>query len=525
MQRSKNTTTLALMISSIVLIILLEGFWLKSSYENAFADFHRDASILFRTTVLGLRDSMFMKNVEVITGDPADDLFIPGHGLSGDTARLSIRTKGAVRDSMKRGESGFQVYVASSERIAADENILKPLSGKLQAMRLRGRARDQKFVVRLNQTDTLDADTLRLLFRKALSEANIDVPFQIRRIETGPPQHPGPFPFGPDVNHNTDARTVNAFSDALTTDDVRVSPVHLYNASLINVRAIVLREIAPEMLFVFFLTLVITSAFIVMLRNIRSQQRLVEAKNEFISNVTHELKTPVATVSVALEAMKNFRALENPGLTKEYLDIAQRELNRLAILTDKILTASVIEGKGLAFEKQMLDLDITIRQVLSSMQMIIEKRGATVIYKSEGESFQLYGGSLHLTNMICNLVDNALKYSGDHPQVTILLKDARTMLVLTVCDQGIGIAPEYHDKVFEKFFRVPSGDIHDTKGYGLGLSYVASVVKGHAGTIQLNSSPGNGSEFTITLPRPAGRIINSPVTPGSLTAKNIPDHA
>ncbi|MFN8890291.1 MAG: sensor histidine kinase, partial [Cyclobacteriaceae bacterium] len=248
-----------------------------------------------------------------------------------------------------------------------------------------------------------------------------------------------------------------------------------------------------------FLSTLTIGAFIVMYKSIRAQQRLAELKNDFISNMTHELKTPVTTVGVAIEALKNFNGIENKELTDEYLTIAQNELNRLSLLTDKILKTAIFENKGVDFQPENVHFDQIIDQVLTSMKLVFEKNKAIVSFEKIGSHFELRGGQVHLTNVIYNLLDNALKYSGENAMIEIRLHEMGHELKLSVTDNGIGIAPEYKKKIFEKFFRVPSGDVHNSKGYGLGLSYVDSVIKAHHGKLVVESEIGKGSTFTIVL--------------------------
>jgi signal transduction histidine kinase len=241
-----------------------------------------------------------------------------------------------------------------------------------------------------------------------------------------------------------------------------------------------------------------------MYRSLRAQQRLMELKNDFISNVTHELKTPVATVSVALEALRDFNALENRERTKEYLNIAQSELNRLTLMTDKILKASAFENQGVSFATERVNIKKITDEVLTSMKLVFDKKKLTVNYISTGSDFELQGSEVHLTNVVYNLVDNALKYSPENSAIDIQLKNSEAQLELLIRDYGIGIPKAYHKKVFEKFFRVPTGDVHNVKGYGLGLNYVASIIQSHNGTVTLDSEPGKGSLFTIIIPRVNG---------------------
>jgi signal transduction histidine kinase len=238
-----------------------------------------------------------------------------------------------------------------------------------------------------------------------------------------------------------------------------------------------------------------------MYRSLVTQQQMAELKNDFINNVTHELKTPITTVRVALEALQDFKGLDNPQLTREYLDIAQNELSRLTLLTDKVLRTAVFEKNGVVFQPEKVDLRKLVEQILASMKPVFDKCGAGITFSLEGSDFILSGSVEHLTNVFYNLLDNALKYSTSPPEIKVVVKDRTDNLFLSVRDKGQGIPSEYHKKVFEKFFRVPTGDVHNVKGYGLGLSYVNSVVRSHHGTIHLESEPGRGSCFIITLPK------------------------
>ncbi len=493
------------MVCSLALLIILQFFWIQSAYEKAFHGLRRESGMIFRSTVMALRDSMFSQSVQAI---PADSLPLIG----GMRMRHSPNNVFAVRTERVKhisdGDSGqLEIYTTfAGNDSAINHEMLRPLAGRIRAIAGKPNDGPRSFIIKL-APDTLNIDTLRLQFRQALAKAGIRVPFSIRHTVLAPPDsdnHHGPFPFSKEFEfaHEAERRSDDAmYGDSLALESVRINPMIRYSTSLANVRSVILAQITTQILFSAFLTLLTAVTFFVMYRNLRSQQRLMDAKNDFISNVTHELKTPVATVSVALEALRSFHAIDNPKLTQEYLDIAQHELNRLSLMTDKILKTSIFETNGVAYRPETIDLNDTTQQIISSMKMVFEKRGAVVRYTTEGTNFSLRGGAIHLTNVIYNLIDNALKYSPSHPVITVSLRNATDSVSLSVKDEGLGIAPEYHKKIFEKFFRVPTGDVHNAKGYGLGLNYVASVIRSHEGTIAVESEPGKGSCFTITLPR------------------------
>jgi two-component system phosphate regulon sensor histidine kinase PhoR len=189
-------------------------------------------------------------------------------------------------------------------------------------------------------------------------------------------------------------------------------------------------------------------------------------------------------------------------LTEEYLEIAQNELNRLNILTDKILKTSSFENKGVEYNAEPVELDKLVEQVLGSMKLVFEKQHAKVSFTKEGTEFHLMGSTVHLTSVVYNLLDNALKYSREIPEIEVrLLATAPINSRLQSKIMELEFRQSIKKKVFEKFFRVPTGDVHNIKGYGLGLSYVESVVKSHKGTIEVVSEQGTGSSFVITLPK------------------------
>jgi signal transduction histidine kinase len=280
-----------------------------------------------------------------------------------------------------------------------------------------------------------------------------------------------------------------------------IPPVQFYQLSINDYRWFLLQRMTPQMIFGLFLLLFTGLSFGLIFRSLRQQQQLTRLKNDFISNITHELKTPIATVSVALEALKDFNALNNPQRTREYIDISQHEMQRLSMLVDRVLKMSMFESQTLQIQTETFNLKTVIQKILESLSLQFEKNKAVVNFSTEGEDFQIEADPIHLTNVVYNLLDNALKYSKKEPKIDIALAEHNCTLTLSVQDHGIGIAKEYQGKVFDQFFRVPHGDTHNVKGYGLGLSYVAGVIQQHKGQIILDSEVDKGTRFTVFLPR------------------------
>jgi len=222
---------------------------------------------------------------------------------------------------------------------------------------------------------------------------------------------------------------------------------------------------------------------------------------KFVNNMTHELKTPISTVAVALEVLGNYGAINDPQKSKEYIDIAQHEVNRLNMLIDKVLKMSMFENGVIKMSKEEVDLKKIVNAILASMKLHFDKYQVKIDFNCIGEKFTITGDAVHITNVIYNLIDNAIKYSKDNPKINLNLFSKKDTLELTVTDNGIGIPKEDVTKIFAQFYRVPSDNVHDVKGHGLGLNYVQSIIEEHNGKISVESEFGKGSSFIIKLPK------------------------
>ena len=273
-----------------------------------------------------------------------------------------------------------------------------------------------------------------------------------------------------------------------------------YKLQLGNAFSYLVKRISLPLLFSVFLVGITFLSFILLYRSLLRQHRVAQIKNDLISNITHELKTPIATVGVAIEALKNFNAIQDPQKTSEYLEISQNELQRLGLLVDKVLNLSMFENKEEKIKYDLFDLEEVVKDVVDSLRLQLEKYNARITMHTEG-NLLIKGDRLHLLSVVFNLLDNALKYSKGNATIQVDIKEEKENIVLKVTDNGIGIPQQYKDKVFEKFFRVPTGDTHNAKGHGLGLSYSSQVIRQHQGAIEVESHEGLGSTFIITLPK------------------------
>lgn len=263
----------------------------------------------------------------------------------------------------------------------------------------------------------------------------------------------------------------------------------------------IVRSMAPQIAFTLFLLVITSLAFALTLRTIGEQMRLSRIKNEFISNMSHELKTPISTVKVALEALQNFNMLENPVVSKEYLQMASQEMNRLDMLVNQSLNAALLEEGKITVRKDNEDLERIMSDTLAILKIRLQKYNASVATDTTGSNFTISADRLHIQGVLVNLVDNSLKYSKGNPEIFVDLKETDKHIVLSVSDNGPGIPKEYLSKIYDKFFRVPTGDTHNVKGYGLGLNYAKQIMEQHNGQIAVHNRAEGGCTFTLTFPK------------------------
>ncbi|MCV9387979.1 sensor histidine kinase [Reichenbachiella ulvae] len=246
--------------------------------------------------------------------------------------------------------------------------------------------------------------------------------------------------------------------------------------------------------------LIVLFCFAYAVRTIYVQKQLSEIKNDFINNMTHELKTPISTVALACEALRDPDIQNADTLKDRYLGIIDDENRRLGTQVEKVLQMAVIDRRDFELKLEMLNIHDIIENALEKIALPITEKGGEVQKELKAVKQSLKADRVHLTNIIFNLLDNANKYSGNDPFIKVTTEDKAEGILIRVIDHGIGISKEGLKRIFEKFYRIPTGNLHDVKGFGLGLSYVKSMVEAHGGEVTVRSELDKGSEFRVFLP-------------------------
>ncbi len=248
-----------------------------------------------------------------------------------------------------------------------------------------------------------------------------------------------------------------------------------------------------------FITIVILT-FIKTIQTIFRQKQLNEIKNDFISNMTHELKTPISTISLACEAISDPDVDKNPQRINNFVGMIRDENRRLGLLVENVLKSAVLDRGEVRMHRDEIDLHELMKDVVKNIQIQASSRGGYIATKLEAKQCIIKADKVHFANIIYNLLDNAIKYSSGSPEVTLSTSSTNKGITIKVADKGLGINKDDQKKIFEKFYRVPTGNVHNVKGFGLGLSYVKAIVEKHDGIINLESTLGKGSIFTIFIP-------------------------
>ena len=246
--------------------------------------------------------------------------------------------------------------------------------------------------------------------------------------------------------------------------------------------------------------LIIIIFFAYTINVILKQKRLSEIKNDFINNITHEFKTPISTISLSSEVLLQPNIILEPERLKNYAQIIKDENNRLKNQVDKVLQLATLEIDKLKLENELIDLHEIINETVKSFDLIIERQQGKITTMLGAKKSQIIGDRVHISNILVNLIDNAIKYSPEHPKIEISTDNYFSGIEITVKDKGIGISKENQKHVFEKFYRVPTGNIHNVKGFGLGLNYVKTIVTAYNGKIKVSSKENEGTTFTVKLP-------------------------
>jgi two-component system, OmpR family, phosphate regulon sensor histidine kinase PhoR len=349
----------------------------------------------------------------------------------------------------------------------------------------------------INLEERIDQKTLDNIIKVVLINNNIKLLYEFAVVKENNPSYffkSTNF----DLSKNPKRYEKLLFSDDLLGNDILNDKYHLYlyfhksNSNLSSLPTIAITSII--------LTLVILGIFILTIYIIFRQKRISEIKNDFINNMTHELKTPISTISLASQMLTDQSLSEQDKNYNMISNIISDESKRLGFHVEKVLQMAIIDRGGICMNYKSIKVHDIINKIMNNFNLKLKESNGLLESILNAGRDEVYADELHLSNVFTNLLDNAIKYTKGNPHIQINTKNINGHIVISIKDNGIGIKKENQKKIFEKFYRVPTGNVHDVKGFGLGLSYVKKIVEQHKGHIQVNSETGVGSNFEIYIP-------------------------
>lgn len=339
-----------------------------------------------------------------------------------------------------------------------------------------------------------DRDEILSVLYSELSNSGIRIPFEFAIIE-GNRIVDGVYESVPPAELISSNYTVSLFNDRLIRRNTRLSVVFPERRNYILSSMSYL--LGASLLF----SLIILITFALSIFFIIRQKRISEMKSDFINNMTHEFKTPIATISLAADTINNPRVIKDEGRVRQFISMIKKENARMNKQVENILQISSLERRDMEFSFSELDMHSVIKRSIETIEIQVEGRKGNIFFYAEAEDPLVYGDREHLTNLVHNLLDNANKYSVSEPEITVSTTNRNGNFILSVSDKGIGMSKTVQSKIFDRFYRQSGGNIHNVKGFGLGLSYVKAIVDAHNGDIKVFSETGKGTTFEVSLPQ------------------------
>lgn len=384
-------------------------------------------------------------------------------------------------DSLITGLDSFEVFAPDiSKRLKVKATKLKRMANKVVSE------------VATWDVRQLDENLIYDVLKEELDANNIPLEFEYGIIRGKTLSFPKPVSDSLKVAHT--ALKAQLYPNDIFKKDIKLAVVFPGRESFIY------RSLNWLLIASFLFSVAILVTFALSIYYILRQKKISEMKSDFISNMTHEFKTPIATISVATDSITNQKVIHDKERIEYFAAMIKKENTRMNRQVEDILTIARLDRKDFEFQWEAIDVHDLIKDAAQGIKLQVEKRGGKIEVNLNAVNSMVTTDRNHCTNVIYNLIDNANKYSANAPEVTVSTISERRGVVISVADRGIGMSKTVQTKIFERFYRQSTGNIHNVKGFGLGLSYVKAVLEANHGTISVKSEPGKGSKFDVFLP-------------------------
>lgn len=509
MNRSAYLTIVALLSAAVIGFLLVQLYWLRSTYIIKVQDFNKTVyevmdeigiKIQNRSDLASLKLNYVIEDGDTLFKTPArnkiiiktnEHLNISAHSET-DAKVTVLKTiehmKG--RDTLivrKLGKnSRIEFTTSTNDTVPAmlpEADSEKQLTGLMQKL--------MSEVIEID-TESENPDTLEALINRSFSARGIALPLEFSFEKTG-------------QQNKLLARSKDFDSSAhYFVGDLSAKlllPSHrLLKLQFPQLRSYLFGKMKSAMILSIGFSLVIICVMVFVMNTVRKQKQLTELRNDFVNNMTHELKTPIATAAIALSALEKEQVKNDQEKTNLHHRILREENEKMNQHVERVLQLSMFEKSKLSIEAEVFDLRICVEKAVSNFRLKAEEQQSPLRYEPGNKALEVKADTAKLELAINNVLDNALKYGGAKNTVRVETTAHEQFACIYISDQGIGIAGDKQGLIFDRFYRVQGGDIHDVKGFGLGLSFVKQIIDMHGGTVSCESEPGKGSTFIIRLP-------------------------
>lgn len=507
---------IGLMTLSLLGIIFVQGYWIKNSYETREDQFTLNVRQLLISvskeiqideiekyykvyssiidTIKVPDQASFSELIYTITNDRNDEIYIFSDGVLEENYKLSTSALDMDIDSIQfKKIISRKVTTKITSGIDGSANV----KSKIETFkRLKDYERKQfenayrNILTKTPIHKRISGKKIEKLVTKELEERGLSTSFEYAVYSND---------LSTKVrSRNFSLNPISTYGVPLFVNDEIKTSFQLY-VNFSDKKKFVLSSILGMSLLSLVFTGIIIFTYTSALRQLLKQRQISQIKTDFINNMTHEFKTPIATINLALDALKNPKVSNHPEIVTRYHNMIREENRRMHTQVENVLRISKLENNQLDLEKNRVLLHEIIEDSITHVSLIVENKGGYIKTHFNAQNSSVLASETHLTNIIVNLIDNAIKYTEGPPEVDVYTENKNGFIILRVVDKGIGMSKSVQKKIFEKFYREQMGDIHNVKGHGLGLSYVKRILDDHNAEIKVESEVGKGSTFSIKI--------------------------
>jgi two-component system phosphate regulon sensor histidine kinase PhoR len=509
-----------LMSLSLIGIIFVQGYYINNTVKNEKEQFSFNVkkALTYTSKAVGDReykqymaqvekmieqgiepDTTSLKSIVVrIQDDNTDEIIVSNHAILVENYKLRPLIDISLSDSLSisklTGSSETRIYkntdLDGNQAIAPKTTVSRVYQlDKFQRVAFENHYRERAMNTPVHQR--VKKDQIERLLRKKLNEDGIDIDFEYAIYDKDLATKVQSEGF---ELENTASMGVPIFYD-----ENNESNFTLY-INFPERKKFILSSIMGMVILSIVFTLIIIIAYWSALYQLIKQRQISQIKTDFINNMTHEFKTPIATINLALDAIRNPQIINDEEKVKRYLKMIKDENKRMHAQVENVLRISKLEKNELNISKDRVKLHDLVEDAVTHVELIVEDRNGYINTHLDAIKSSVLANETHFTNVIVNILDNAIKYSDGEPKIDVYTEDVGNSILLKIKDQGNGMSKAVQKRVFEKFYREHTGDVHNVKGHGLGLAYVKRIVDDHQGHISVESEKGKGSTFIIKLP-------------------------